>query len=265
MTDKKLDLQAIRKRAEAATEHWDEEWRKIDGTKGLYEVSNMGNVRSKLKPGNHRNKVGNARLLKLRKDKRGYYSISLPLGKNGGYVNRMVHRLAAEAFIGKLPKGKETAHLNGDSTDNRAENLAYVTRIENEAHKKLHGTSPVGENNGQAKLLGWQVSIAKYLIKKGIPQVNIARMFEWDSRTVSEIALGDRWVHVDPYKDVVELLGEVDRLRTDNAKLVAELERADKFADKLESHLRVYQTAGFIQDVERLTKALRTLTSEEDE
>jgi hypothetical protein len=49
---------------------------------------------------------------------------------------------------------------------------------------------------------------------------------------------------------IAEKDAEVDRLRTANAKLIAELERADKFSDKLKSQLRVYQTADFMREVD---------------
>lgn len=261
--NKRLDsaeLQAIRERAERATAGpYDEEWRVISGTDGLYEVSNMGNVRSLLKPGNRRNKVGNPRNLKLRKDKRGYCSVSLPLGDNGKYVTKLVHRLVAETFIGALPEGKETAHLNGNSSDNSVSNLAYVTHIENESHKAKHGTSPKGERNGQAKLLGWQVEIAKYLASKGIPQVKIAEMFGWHRNSISEVVNGTRWSHIQPYQDVPRLIAEVERLRADQERLIAELKKADAYSEELQSR---YIAETFTENLDRITAELEALGNE---
>lgn len=212
-------LEAIRKRTEAATPY-DEEWKPIEGTDGNYEVSNMGNVRSRLKPGNHRNKIGNPRNLKLRVGSAGYFDVSLPLGDDGKYVTKRVHGLVAQAFLGKRPEGYETAHLNGVKTDNRADNLKYVTPRENEAHKETHGTAPIGEANGQSKLLGWQVEIMKYLVSKGVPQAKIVDLFEVSRDTVSSIIIGESWSHIKPHEDIPKLLAEIERLRNELSEVL---------------------------------------------
>ncbi len=71
--------------------------------------------------------------------------------------SKATHRLVAEAFHGPCPQGKEVEHVNGDRFDNRAENLRYVTHVQNEASKRRHGTDPSGERNGNAKLNEQQV------------------------------------------------------------------------------------------------------------
>lgn len=210
------ELNAIKERAEKATGElpFDEEWRSIEGLDGMYEVSNFGNVRSRLKPGNHRNKLGNPRILKVRLDKRGYGTISLPFGHGGKYVTKSVHTLVANEFLGKRPEGKEIAHLNGDSTDNRACNLEYVTHKENESHKKLHGTLPLGSANGNTNYVGWQIEIVRYLAEKGVPQAKIAKLFDMSVQMVSSVVLRESWPHVGTYKDTPALIAEVERLRS---------------------------------------------------
>jgi len=63
-----------------------------------------------------------------------------------------VNILVTEAFQGARPEGCESAHLNGDRFDNRASNLAWASRRENEAHKALHGTKQMGERQWCRKL-----------------------------------------------------------------------------------------------------------------
>lgn len=106
-----------------------EEWRTIPGWPG-YEVSNLGNLRS-LKPGKQGPKV--ARL-----DRRGYWRVSLSVA--GVTKNRRVHQLVALAFLGPRPDGCEVRHLDGNRTNNNAENLAYGTSAENRADTLAHGT-----------------------------------------------------------------------------------------------------------------------------
>jgi hypothetical protein len=55
-------------------------------------------------------------------------------------------------FHGPRPAGMECAHLNGDPSDDRPENLRWVTRQENQAHRVAHGTSCQGERAKSAKL-----------------------------------------------------------------------------------------------------------------
>lgn len=114
---------------------------------GIFEVSANGRV-FRVKSPNGRSRP---RELKTTTDPRyGYVRVGLSInGKSKGYF---VHVLVLLAFKGRCPEGLESAHLNGVRHDNRIENLAYVTRKENHAHKKIHGTAQYGERQGQSKL-----------------------------------------------------------------------------------------------------------------
>jgi hypothetical protein len=210
MTDTRID--EIRDRADAATPgHWDEEWASVPETPG-YEVSDHGNVRSYLKPGNHKRKhADRPRLLAQSTRTDGRRTIGLPTA-DGRTTTRSVARLVMLTFVGPCPPGLEVAHLNGDAGDNRLVNLKYVTHKENESHKRAHGTVTVGERNGAALLLGWQVSEIKYLADKGIPQARIADLFQVRRQVVNNILLGKRWSHVEAREDVPFLLDRVTEL-----------------------------------------------------
>lgn len=64
------------------------------------------------------------------KTHRGYTAINF---KKVGCKQRtiMVHRLVAEAFIGPCPEGCEVDHINRNRSDNRVENLRYISHKEN--------------------------------------------------------------------------------------------------------------------------------------
>lgn len=98
-----------------------ENWKDIAGYEGRYQVSDMGRVR---------NKTG--RILSPAKNSRGYQRVLLC--KDGKKKNHSVHRLVALAFVPIGREGLEVNHINGIKTDNRAENLEWVTRSENMAH-----------------------------------------------------------------------------------------------------------------------------------
>ena len=92
-----------------------EEWRAVPGYEGLYEVSNMGNVRN----------VRKNTLLRLSKDCYGYIQVSLY--KNGRRTGLRVHRLVAEIFIPNSENLPMVNHKDEDKSNNRVDNLEWCT------------------------------------------------------------------------------------------------------------------------------------------
>lgn len=103
-------------------------WRDVKGYEGLYQVSNIGRVRTLAHITN--GKPQRAMIRKaVRNAKTGYLYVSL--SKNGIAKNVTVHRLVAIAFVDN-PEGKQTVnHKNENKCDNRAENLEWMTLPEN--------------------------------------------------------------------------------------------------------------------------------------
>lgn len=111
-----------------------EVWKDIEGYEGLYQVSNMGRVRSlerivkhsiKGKLSRRRGKIKDAYLDK----KSGYKQVRLC--KEGKAKTLNIHRLVAKAFLPNPENKKEVDHINTISTDNRVYNLKWATRTEN--------------------------------------------------------------------------------------------------------------------------------------
>ena len=115
-------------------------WMGIEGYP-LYEVSNLGNVRSWAKPGRAKGRGDKPTLLAqtLRKGNTDYYAVNLYNENGSKYA--LVHQLVTEAFHGKRPEGMITRHINGNGLDNRAENLTWGTYAENTADRYVHGTA----------------------------------------------------------------------------------------------------------------------------
>ena len=91
-------------------------WKDIKGFDGLYQISNLGNVKS-LKRKYRKNEI----FIKKHKDKNGYTFVAL--SKNNISKNFLVHRLVAQAFIPNPDNLLEINHKNEIKDDNRVENL----------------------------------------------------------------------------------------------------------------------------------------------
>ena len=102
----------------------EEIWKPIKDYEGLYEVSNLGRVKSL----NYRG-TGKEKILKNIENSKGYFQVSLV--KFGKQKVFKIHRLVAETFIPN-PEGKPCIdHINTIRSDNRVENLRWVTHEEN--------------------------------------------------------------------------------------------------------------------------------------
>lgn len=221
-------LEPIQNRLAQATH---EQWRPWP-TNPDYEVSDHGNVRSWMRRGRETADPTSPRLLKprFRKDKK-YASLSLR-HPDGRTASRSIHSVVMEAWVGPRPEGEEVAHLNGNPSDNRLENLQYVTHVVNESHKALHGTRATGESVNGAVLAEWQVAEIRYLDSRGVGHVKIGELFGVGHKYVSEIAAGQTWTHVDPRKDAEEA-----------ARLLAAVQAVEltaKYLDKLADGDRHY-------------------------
>ena len=95
-----------------------EAWRDIYGYEGLYQVSNLGRVRSIDRSVTHGNHVKHlkGRILTMRLAGHGYYVVQL--SKDGIVKAFNVHRLVAEAFLFKPDKYAQVNHKDECKTNN---------------------------------------------------------------------------------------------------------------------------------------------------
>jgi len=106
----------------------------IPGYEGMYQVSNLGRVKSL--------KCNREKILKLGVNNRGYLRVGLC---NRGKIKTIqIHQLVAIAFLNHTPDGTMKIvvdHKDNDKLNNRLSNLQLISTRENSSKDKKGGTS----------------------------------------------------------------------------------------------------------------------------
>lgn len=133
------------------------------------------------------------------KDAKGYLRIRLRYGAVDKYgaATYKVHRLVAENFIPNPENKPQVNHKNGDKTDNRVENLEWVTNAENIAHAIENGlqdntSQPMNEMGGQIRTAIERGYIIKDIAEKnGINEKTIRRrVYDFKPEPITTLKVG---------------------------------------------------------------------------
>ena len=170
-----------------------EVWKDIKGYEGLYQVSDLGRVKSLPRIVNYRHgvRMTRGRILKPQMNVgTGYLQI--------GFLRKtfQIHREVAKSFIETTDYNLQINHINGIKTDNRIENLEWVTTAYNLQHARDIGlVNDYGENSTNSKLKNWQVFYLKYCWdRKGI--MKLAQKFGINYKYIYRILEGKTWKHI---------------------------------------------------------------------
>lgn len=117
-----------------------EEWRDINGYEGIYQVSNLGRIKSlSRKRLNGRGYyIQKERIIKQAMTSTGYKMVGFSVNK----VRKMakVHRVVAFAFLGPPPKHRTIInHKDGNPLNNNADNLEWCSQKYNMLHARWTG------------------------------------------------------------------------------------------------------------------------------
>jgi len=181
-----------------------ETWKDIEGWEGYYQASNMGRVKSFGRTVIFGNNIRHTKdkILKPSKRPDNYYVVWLTKDERKEIHN--LHRLIAEVFIhNDDPINKnDVDHKDGNSLNNRVENLRWTTRKENlnnRKRKRQGGSKKIicittGEIFNTLKEAGEKYDLAYY---------NISSCCKGYSKTCGELETGEKlvWRY---YKDYIK-------------------------------------------------------------
>lgn len=112
-------------------------------------------------------------------NRNGYWFVTFYT--DAGKEKHSVHRLVLEAFVGPCPEGMECRHYpDPDTSNNRLDNLMWISHVANIADKMIHGTRQTGERHGMAVLTNKKVARIRRLRKQDPEKYNfrvLATMF----------------------------------------------------------------------------------------
>lgn len=143
-----------------------------------YYATDTGDVYSR-----NYNRTG--RIKKIIPQKKVWGYLQVHLWKHNKMYNKYVHRLVAETFIPNPENKPQVNHKNGIKTDNRVENLEFVTPSENQTHrhKVLKQQQPRGKDSSLSKIVlqikGEQVVSRFFGIREASRETGISQRCIW--------------------------------------------------------------------------------------
>ena len=151
-------------------------WKDIKGYEGLYQVSNLGNIKSL-----NYNHTKKEKILKPLKRKDEYLKIRLY--KNKKYKTYFIHRLVAEAFIPNLNNYPIINHIDENRSNNYVKNLEWCTQKQNVQHSINTGTRKLMREYGRVRIVG-QYNLNNKLIKIWNALIDIEKELGYNATSI---------------------------------------------------------------------------------
>lgn len=164
-------------------------WKDVKGYEGLYQVSNLGRVKS-LDRIDRKGRLRKGRILKPSSNGRGYLNVCLTVDNIPHTIK--VHRLVAEAFISNPDNLPQVNHKDEIKTNNHADNLEWCTA----EYNSNYGSRNVRMGVSHTKITEDDILKVERLSKEGLSTRKIAAELNIGKTTAWRITSGkyQRWM-----------------------------------------------------------------------
>jgi hypothetical protein len=162
-------------------------WKSIEGFDGIYEVSNLGRVKSLKRKYSDDDKI---RKFSISKGYIRYY-----LSINAITKPFSAHRLVALAFIHNPENKPQVNHIDGNKLNNRVDNLEWVTSSENQNHALKTGLiiPNCGQNHYRKKLTDKDVLEIR---NSNLSESKLSLQYKINRATIGKIKRLESWKHL---------------------------------------------------------------------
>lgn len=163
----------------------EEIWKDIPGYEGLYQVSNLGRIKSFPRKGTHELKE---HILKPGKNHKGYLHVKLRKNCIGKTIT--VHRLVAKMFISNPNNLEQVDYIDDDKENNCVNNLQWITNADNMAKawqtgaRSIEKTYKKGKENCHARVVN-QYDLKGVYIKTWYCIKDIEKELGFNNRNIS--------------------------------------------------------------------------------
>lgn len=169
------------------------EWKPLVNYENSYEISNFGEIRGIDRISGKRKGVVKGKLLKQSLNHKNYLEVRLY--KNSKSMTKVVHRLVALSFIPNPLNLPQVNHIDGNKSNNRVENLEWVSNSQNQLHAYKIGLQPsrAGEKNNNASITDVEVTNYKLLYNSGMSVIEISKNTDIPLSKIRAIIYGTSW------------------------------------------------------------------------